>query len=332
MALQINDGFQNSSPKPLDNKLGVFASGVFRSYTNVAEANATILPAYRSVGLTVLINTGSANVEYWYQAGTTDGNLVIKAPTSSVTSPITFDGAIGIQQSSGSQGGYLSNADWTTFNSKLSAAASVGGGTTIYANTTSGTANIKSLAGGGGLTITDSGTLLTLTPPTYSGANIGTGASIFTSNSGTNLQFRSIIVGPGLTATQNTSDITLTLANTFAPSPVSTSNATPIAIASVTIEDSSAGLLEVTVAAVVAGSATNCTIAKRYVQYCKQGGTLTLLGGPGDLIPEIDNGTFTTTSWTVSVNGSTNNFDIVVTGQASTTIRWTTKVTKIFAQ
>lgn len=332
MSLLVNDALQNNSPKPLDNKYGVFTGGSFRPYNNIAEANAIIPAAYRSIGLTALINTGSANVEYWYQSSIADGGLVVKSPTSSVLTPLFLSsGSVAIQQSSSSQNGYLSSGDWSLFNGKLSGVTSVGTGTSIYANTSSGTANIKSVAGAGGLVVTDSGTTLTLTPAAVSAVNVGTGAQIFTSLSGFNLQLRSILAGTGLTVTQNASDITIGIANSFAPGAVTTTTATPTTLTSITIEDSSAGLLEVTVVGIIVGSATNCTIAKRYVEYCKQGGVLTLLGGPGDLIAEIDNGSFVTTSWTISVNGTTNNFDIVVTGQASTNIKWATKVTKVFS-
>lgn len=76
MAIYINDAIENFSPKSLDNKY--LKNGV-TPYASLAEVNTFINPAYRSIGLTVLIGAQ----EYWYIGGTADINLIVKnIPTS----------------------------------------------------------------------------------------------------------------------------------------------------------------------------------------------------------------------------------------------------------
>lgn len=324
MSLTVNDALQNNSPKPLDNKYGIFSAGAFRPYASIAEANATIPAAYRSVGLTVVVTTVSGNAEYWYQGGIADGNLVAKGNTPSVSAPITFTGGnIGIQQSNGSQAGYLSSSDWTLFSGKLSGVASVGTGTPIYASTTSGTASIKSLAVGTGLSIADNGTTITLTPATISAVNIGAGAAIFTTNSGFNLQLRSVIGAGGITATQNANDITLSLSGQTIPTPVTTSNATPSALTSIALANGSAGMVIVTLVAVVSGNPATCGMAQRYAKYYKTtGGTLTIIE-TGDIIAESLS-TLTTATW--SLVSSSNNISVQITGEGTTNIKWSATI------
>lgn len=324
MSLLVNDALQNNSPKPLDGKYGIFSAGAFRPYASISEANATIPAAYRSIGLTVVVSTISGNIEHWYQGGIADGNLVPKGTTPSVTSPITFAaGNIGIQQGNGSQAGYIGSSDWTLFNGKLSGVASIGTGTAIYGSTSSGTANIKSIAVGTGLSMADSGTTITLTPATISAINIGAGASIFTSNSGFNLQLRSIVGAGGIIATQNTSDITLSLSGQTVPTPVTTSNATPSALTSIAITNGVAGMVIVTLVALVSGNSAICSMAQRYAKYYKTtGGTLTILE-TGDIISESLS-TLTTATW--SLVPSSNNISVQITGEGSNNIKWSATI------
>lgn len=326
MPLTVNDAIQNSSPKPLDNKYGVFASGAFRAYASVTEANTSISSAFRSIGLTVLVNTGSGNQEYWYQAGVADGNLVIKNSQSAVTSPIIFSSnSIGILQSSGSQGGFLSSGDWTTFNGKVSSVASIGSGTVpVYSGTSAGVVSIKSLSAGANITLGDTAGLITISSPSFAGANLGSGSQLYTAMSGANLQFRSLTAGAGVALVQNTNDINISIAGSAAPTPTTTASATPSVIYTATIPDASAGILVATVVAVVSGSVATCSMAQRYVRYYKSGGVLNIIDGIFDLIPEGIS-TLTTAGWTIVVNGS-NNFDVQVTGQASLNIKWSVTV------
>lgn len=118
MSVVVNDSIQSNAPKSLDNKylnLGAVP------YTTTSDANTTILSAYRSRGLTVLI--GSA--EYWYRDAIGDVNLIPKG-IPSVVSPLSIDPTtqiLSIAKATNSTDGYLSLGDWTTFNSKLSTVA-----------------------------------------------------------------------------------------------------------------------------------------------------------------------------------------------------------------
>src|SRR5690349_14141522 len=75
MAIILNDNLQSNSPKSLDNKYLKFGT---TPYVSIADVNATIPLAYRSLGLTVLIDDGSEALEYWYKDGTANGDLVLK--------------------------------------------------------------------------------------------------------------------------------------------------------------------------------------------------------------------------------------------------------------
>jgi hypothetical protein len=146
MSILLNDSIQNNSPKPVDNKYGIFASGAFRAYTSLAEANSSIPSAYRSIGLTALIDLGSGPIEYWYKSGILDSNLIPKVSPISVTTPLTIgSGTVGINQSTISTDGYLSTGDWNTFNSKVDTAANVGTNAGLFTSKVSGVLNFKSI-------------------------------------------------------------------------------------------------------------------------------------------------------------------------------------------
>lgn len=83
MAITINDNVQLNSPKPLDNKYMKF-SGSAVPYASAAEVNSIILSAYRHRYMTVLVLDSSELVEYWYRAGTADGDLESKNKQVSV--------------------------------------------------------------------------------------------------------------------------------------------------------------------------------------------------------------------------------------------------------
>ncbi len=93
----------------------------------------------------------------------TAGNLTWTTPTAAtltsvgVTSPVLNSGTasapiIAIQQANGTQGGYLSSADWTTFNSKLSSTLA---DSSIWVGNGSGTAT--AVAPGGDVTMLNTG-------------------------------------------------------------------------------------------------------------------------------------------------------------------------------
>jgi len=83
MAIFVNDNYSPLAPKILDSRYG--------PYTSTTEANLAIDIAYRVVGLTVGILSGSTTfsggryvessqgiAEYWYLTGITDADLVVK--------------------------------------------------------------------------------------------------------------------------------------------------------------------------------------------------------------------------------------------------------------
>lgn len=86
MALEeINDNFSLRAPKSIDDKYGPVIGGHTMTYTDIAAANAAIPSAYRYLGLTVLIDTGTENKEYWWKDGVADGDLVLKSITAADT-------------------------------------------------------------------------------------------------------------------------------------------------------------------------------------------------------------------------------------------------------
>jgi len=94
MGISIIDNFNVNATKPIDARYG--------PYDSVATALSSLDEAtQRFQGLVVLLTgsvylTGSAPSEYWFQAGTTDSDLVLKPAGSGGGTDITFD-------SSGSQ-------------------------------------------------------------------------------------------------------------------------------------------------------------------------------------------------------------------------------------
>lgn len=69
MSILLNDNLAIQAPKPIDAKYGPYAS--------VAAANAAIVSTNRYAGLTVGVGT-STIVEYWYNGGVADGDLVLR--------------------------------------------------------------------------------------------------------------------------------------------------------------------------------------------------------------------------------------------------------------
>jgi len=74
MAITLNDNIYSASPKALDAKYLRFDN---TPYTSITEVNTTIPQAFRSIGLTVLVNTE----EYWYRNGIFDTDLILKSST-----------------------------------------------------------------------------------------------------------------------------------------------------------------------------------------------------------------------------------------------------------
>lgn len=283
MAILLNDTIQNNSPKPVDNKYGIFASGAFRAYNSVSEANATIPSAYRSMGLTVLINTGSANIEYWYKAGITDSDLIPKLTSLSANSPLALgSGILTINQSTTSTDGYLSSTDWNTFNGKVTTAANLGSGSGLFANKTGTTLNFKSI---------------------------------------------SPVANTGLTMTTSGTDIQFSINGVAEYSPATTTTTSPTVINTIPIENNSSGVIEVTMIA-VSTTPGSALVGKKYLVYQKISGILTSIGSSEEIIPASMSG-FTTASWDIILNSTSNNLDIEVIGENSS-IKWLMKSEKFF--
>jgi len=70
MAITLSDYLKPNISVPVDYRQGPFAT--------TAAANAAVISNYRYTGLTVLITNGSTVDEYWWKAGTADGDLVLK--------------------------------------------------------------------------------------------------------------------------------------------------------------------------------------------------------------------------------------------------------------
>jgi hypothetical protein len=140
------------------------AEGSNLYYTDARARGAVSLTTNDNNGAsTYNSTTGVLNVPTYTLAGLGGINLT----SLSATSPLLYDnttGVFSIQQSSGSQAGFLSAADWTTFNSKQGAITLTTTGSSGAATFSAGTLNIPNytLSGLGGVptsrTITINGT------------------------------------------------------------------------------------------------------------------------------------------------------------------------------
>lgn len=86
MAVAFNDNIKILAPKPLDQRY-LNISNV--PYISILEVNSTILVSERYIGLTVNI----LNIEYWYETGTGDGDLVVKLTPDIYVSGGTLNGS-----------------------------------------------------------------------------------------------------------------------------------------------------------------------------------------------------------------------------------------------
>ena len=131
MSILLNDNLSVQAPLPVDNRFGPYAT--------TTAANAAIPLANRYIGLTVGIGT-TTTVDYWYNGGTADGNLIAKTSGGSGTvtsvaaltlgttgtdvSSTVANGTttpvitLNLPTSSSLNRGLLSSTDWTTFNNK----------------------------------------------------------------------------------------------------------------------------------------------------------------------------------------------------------------------
>ena len=163
-------------------------------YTDARSRAAIALTTTGSSGASTYNNTtGALNIPTYTLAGLGGINLT----SLSATSPLLYNNSTGvfsIQQASGSQAGYLSSADWTTFNNKQGAITLTTTGSSGSATFSGGTLNIPTytISGLGGLPLTG-GTLtgaLNGTSATFSGnitnnINVGTTTQLTLNNTST---------------------------------------------------------------------------------------------------------------------------------------------------
>ena len=89
---QINVGFDNNSPNAIERSQGTLVAGVTTPYASVAAAIAAVNIAYRYRGKTVLIDTGTGLMEYWWRVDTQDASLVPKVQQDTYIDFIIGDG------------------------------------------------------------------------------------------------------------------------------------------------------------------------------------------------------------------------------------------------
>ena len=220
---------------------------------DVAVSNATTTPA-------IALTWAGADTQYIDGAGdlTTFPNIPQGDITAiTVTSPITGGGTAGsvgiaIQQSSGSQSGYLSSTDWTTFNNK-----------TTNTGTVTGTGVNNRLAIWNGTTAIDSDSDFYVDTETLFAKSLTTIGAILTGSDGNSSQWNDAYNNQ-VTAIGNsgTSTVTLTLTQSDGGT-LTTSFANPQGtMSSFNVREDNTG---------TPGSSTNVT----------NGGTLTFGGGIG---------------------------------------------------
>ena len=75
MSIKLNDNIKINAGKPSESK---YLSSVNAAYSSISVASAAIPISERHIGLTVLINSGLTNVEYWWKENVYDIDLIEK--------------------------------------------------------------------------------------------------------------------------------------------------------------------------------------------------------------------------------------------------------------
>jgi len=75
MAIILNDNIKINAGKPSESK---YLTSGNTAYASITAVNAAIPISERYVGLTVLIDSGTTNIEHWYEEGVTNGDLIEK--------------------------------------------------------------------------------------------------------------------------------------------------------------------------------------------------------------------------------------------------------------
>ena len=148
------------------NKLAKFSSS-----SSIADSTITDTGSAVTIGVattvsgnltaTSLIKSGGSSSQFLKADGSVDSSSYITLSSLSASSPLSYNsgtGAFSIQQASGSQNGFLSSTDWTTFNNKQNALTNPVTGT----GTTNTLPKFTSTSTIGNSNITDTGSLITL--------------------------------------------------------------------------------------------------------------------------------------------------------------------------
>lgn len=75
MSIKLNDNIKINAGKPSESK---YLSTGNTAYLSINDVNAQIPIAERYIGLTVLIDSGSTNIEHWYKEGVSNTDLIEK--------------------------------------------------------------------------------------------------------------------------------------------------------------------------------------------------------------------------------------------------------------
>ena len=81
MGIILNDNIKINAGKPSESK---YLTSGNTAYASVAAVNLALPIPVRYVGLTVLVVSGGTNIEYWYENGVADVNLIQKKFASAV--------------------------------------------------------------------------------------------------------------------------------------------------------------------------------------------------------------------------------------------------------
>lgn len=179
----------------------------------VYKANTAGDISFRSI-----IGTGIASV-------TTNANdITINVPANSVTSVNGQTGVVSLSTTNISEGTNLYYTDarvltyFNTLGYTVKSINNLGAGANVFSNTTSGVSSLRSLVGGGAVTVTQNTNDITISAPAAtvtSVGSVGAGSSVYQTNTAGAVTLRSVI-GTGIaTVTQNTNDITVNV-----PAPV----------------------------------------------------------------------------------------------------------------
>jgi len=106
MAITLNTNFGIAAPNPADNRYlsNRLSGGKQLPYSGISEVLSTIPESRRYPGLTVLIDSGSTAVEYWFREGINNSDLIPKTVDISIPSGNFITGATNIGYFSGYTG------------------------------------------------------------------------------------------------------------------------------------------------------------------------------------------------------------------------------------